>query len=109
MTIGERIKMQREAKGISQLELAQKSGYGSKSAISLIEAGKRDIPIDKVRKIANALEVTPQWLMGWADDPLQIKTDLELATEELGGLTSEQLVKIRDYIRFLKYEGSDQR
>ena len=87
------------------MELAQKIGYTTTGAVSLIESGKRDISIDKVREIAKALDVTPHWLMGWSDSPLEIKTDLELTIDELEGLNPEQLARIRDYIQFIKFEG----
>ena len=105
MTIGERIKQQREAKGMTQLELAQKIGYNTTGAISLIEAGQRDISIDKVCEIAKALDVTPHYLMGWSATPITIKTDLELTIDELQGLDPAQLARIRDYIQFIKFEG----
>lgn len=105
MTLGEKIRQQREAKGMTQLELARRIGYTTTGAISLIESGKRDISIDKVREIAKALDVTPHWLMGWSDSPLEIKTDLELTIDELEGLNPEQLARIRDYIQFVKFEG----
>ena len=102
MTVGDRIRQQREAKGITQLELARRIGYTTTGAISLIESGKRDLSLDKVREIAKALDVTPHWLMGWSDSPLEIKTDLELTIDELEGLNPEQLARIRDYIQFVK-------
>ena len=105
MTVGDRIRQQREAKGITQLELARRIGYTTTGAISLIESGKRDISIDKVREIAKALDVTPHWLMGWADNPLEIKTDLELTIDELEGLDPDQLARVRDYIQYIKFEG----
>lgn len=105
MTVGQRIKLRREEKGLSQLDLAKKVGYETKGSISMIESGKRDISLDKVREIAKALDVTPHWLMGWSDSPLEIKTDLELTIDELEGLNPEQLARIRDYIQFVKYEG----
>lgn len=105
MTVGQRIKLKREEKGLSQLDLARKVGYETKGSISMIEAGKRDISLDKVREIAKALDVTPHWLMGWSDSPLEIKTDLELTIDELEGLNPEQLARIRDYIQFVKFEG----
>ena len=105
MTVGQRIKLKREEKGLSQLDLARKVGYETKGSISMIEAGKRDISLDKVREIAKALDVTPHWLMGWSDSPLEIKTDLEITIDELEGLNPEQLARIRDYIQFVKFEG----
>ena len=105
MTLGEKIKQQREAKGLTQLEFAKKIGYNTTGAISLIESGQRDISIDKVCEIARVLDVTPHWLLGWSNDPLQIKTDLEITKDELEGLNSDQLAQVREYIRFLKFKG----
>lgn len=105
MTVGERIKMQRELKGMSQLELAKKIGYATKGTVSLIESGKRDVTIDKVIEIAKALDVTPHWLMGWSASPLTIKTDYELTVDSLKGLDPEQLARVRKYIEFIKFEG----
>lgn len=105
MTVGERIKMQREIKGMSQLDLAKKIGYATKGTVSLIESGKRDISLDKVCEIAKALDVTPHWLMGWSASPITIKTDLEITIELLKDLTPDQLAKVRNYIEFIKFEG----
>ena len=44
MTMGERIKKAREAKGYSQTELAHLLGYKSRSSINKIETQGRDIP-----------------------------------------------------------------
>ena len=105
MTLGERIREQREAKGMTQLELAHKIGYSTTGAISLIEAGKRDISLEKVKEIARALDVTPHWLMGWSASPHDTKSDLQLTIDELQGLDAKQLARLRAYIQFLKFEG----
>ena len=67
MTIGERIKQRREELGYSQDELAKKTGYKSRSSINKIELS-RDLPLNKVEKMAKALEVEPAYLMGWTVD-----------------------------------------
>ena len=107
MTLGERIKLKREEKGMSQLDLAKKVGYGTRSAISMIEADKRDLPLAKVREIAKVLEVSPDWLMGWADISIKVKTDLDLTVEALNNLTPQQLKRVRSYIEFLKFQGEE--
>ena len=66
MTIGERIKNKREELGMSQDELAKRCGYKSRSSINKIEL-KRDLPLNKVSLIADALGVSPSYLMGWED------------------------------------------
>jgi len=67
MTIGERIKNRREELGLTQDELAKKCGYKSRSSINKIELS-RDLPLRKVSLMAQALETTPAYLMGWKED-----------------------------------------
>ena len=71
-TIGMRIKEARIKKGLSQTELAGKLGYKSRSSISKIETGGRDIPKSQVVKIAEILDLTPSYLMGWENSPAHI-------------------------------------
>lgn len=68
MTVGERIKRARQEKGITQTELAERLGYKSRSSINKIEVEGRDIPRSMVVKFAQALGVTPGYLMGWEDE-----------------------------------------
>ena len=67
MTIGERIKTRREYLNISQDELAKKLGYKSRSSINKIELGINDITQSKIKAIADILETTPAYIMGWED------------------------------------------
>ena len=68
MTVYERIRFLREKLGMSQSDLANKMGYKSKSAISKVELGERDINQSLVVKYALALNTTPAYLMGWEDE-----------------------------------------
>lgn len=68
-TIYERIRRLRQENNMSQDELAKKTGYTSRSTINKIEAGKIDISRAKIKVFADALEVTPAYLMGWEDEP----------------------------------------
>lgn len=52
---------------MSQEELAKLVGYTSRSTINKIESGKMDITRSKIEAIANALRVSPGYLMGWED------------------------------------------
>lgn len=67
MTVGDRIRSLRESNGWSQQDLANRVGYKHKSSINKIEKS-RDLPLDKVQKVALALDVSPSVLMGWTDD-----------------------------------------
>lgn len=68
-TLYDRIKSRRTELGLTVAELAHKMGYKDKSSISKIENGKADIPQSKIAAFADALETTPAYLMGWAEQP----------------------------------------
>ena len=65
MTIGERIRLRRVELGMTQQELAEKIGYKGKTAVSKIEAGERDLRQSKIKLVADALETTTEYIMGW--------------------------------------------
>lgn len=69
MELGKRVKARREELGITQEELAKKMGYRSRSSINKIELGVNDISQSKIQQLADALQTTPAYLMGW--DELQ--------------------------------------
>ena len=72
---GERIRKLRIEAGMSQEELATRMGYSSKSTITKIEQGKRDVPQNKIVKFAEALGTTPGVLMGWVDEETNNNND----------------------------------
>ena len=62
-----RIKNRRLELNYSYQDLAEKSGI-SKSTLQRYETGTiEDIPLDKFNKIAEALDTTPEFLMGWIE------------------------------------------
>jgi transcriptional regulator with XRE-family HTH domain len=69
MTVGERIRQVRESARMSQDELAKRMGYKDRSSISKIEKGNDDnIYLDTVQKVAEILNCSPLYLMGWDND-----------------------------------------
>lgn len=70
MTTYERIKYLREKKGMTQTELAVAIGYKGKSAISKVERGENDIGQSMIVKYADALGVTPTYLLFGDEDDL---------------------------------------
>ena len=66
--IYETIKTLRLKRGLSQEELAKKTGYTDRSSIAKIESGKVDLTNSKIEEFAKALGVTPGYLMGWRDE-----------------------------------------
>lgn len=67
MEMGERIKMLREQRGMTLEELGNKVGVG-KSTVRKWETGAiANMRRDKIQKLADALGVSPGYLMGWDD------------------------------------------
>lgn len=65
MTKGDKIRIAREAKGLTQEELGTVCGV-SKQTIYKYEQGIiTNIPSDKVELICNELDISPVYLMGW--------------------------------------------
>lgn len=68
MKIGDRIRIRREELNMSQDELAKKLGYKSRSSINKIEKDGRGLPQPKIKAIADALNTTPSYIMGWDEE-----------------------------------------
>lgn len=68
MTIGQRIRKKREELNMSQEELALKIGYKSRSSINKIELDQYNLQQSKIKAIADALQTTPAYIMGWEED-----------------------------------------
>lgn len=67
--LGQRIRMKRLQLGLTQMDLARKMGYTSKSTICKVESGDDNLTTDRVKMFAKALECTSGYLMGWEDEP----------------------------------------
>lgn len=85
MTIGERIRLRREALRLSQNDLAQRMGYKTKSSIAKIEMDASGLPQSKLVQIARALETTPGYLLGWDDE---VKNNLSLRQIPIVGVVT---------------------
>lgn len=79
IVMGNRVKMFREQRNMSQEELAIKLNYSSKTSISKIESGEARIPTSKIFDFADALGVSV--------DDLLMSTTLE--TSEVKDNASE--------------------
>lgn len=73
MTIGQRIKIRREELNMSQDDLAKKVGYKSRSSINKIELDLYSLKQSKIKAIADALETTPSYIMGWDEEAEEAK------------------------------------
>lgn len=66
MTVGDRMRNRRVELGYSQEEVAIKLGYKSRSSVNKMECS-RNLPIAKVERVAEILQCSPAYLMGWED------------------------------------------
>lgn len=68
MSIGEKIKIARDNAGLTQEELGKKCGT-TKQTIFKYETGVvTNIPIDRLEAIADAVNVSAAWLLGWEEE-----------------------------------------
>lgn len=80
MKIGERIKNRRIELNITQDELAHRLGYSDKSSISRMENSSK-LTLNKVQLLAEALNVSPSYLMGWEEEN-NIDIDMNMSNNQ---------------------------
>lgn len=109
MTIGQRIKIRREELNMSQDDLAKKVGYKSRSSINKIELDLYSLKQSKIKAIADALETTPSYIMGWDEEAKEAKKAAPSEEDSLNaeiiklfmGLTADQKKEALNYLRYL--------
>lgn len=97
MTIQERIKNRRLELGMTLRDVSIKLGI-AESSVSRYETGNiANMGIDKLKALADVLQTTPAYLMGWDET---IKDSLDLS-----GLTDNQKRMMHYYYEFIKAGG----
>ena len=96
-----RMKKRREELDMSYQTLSDKVGI-SKSTLQRYETGYiKNMPVDKLEDIANALRVSPAYLMGWTDEV--VDQPITLAAHFDGDeYTEDELDEIRQFVEFVK-------
>ncbi len=103
MTIGDRIKTRRQELNISQTELSLRSGSSKQTIYKYENNLVTNIPSDKIEIIANILETTPAYLMGWdAQEPASPEPNTLAAHFEGDEFTDEELEEIANFVKFVK-------
>lgn len=93
MGIGEKIKIARDNAGLTQEELGKKCGT-TKQTIFKYETGVvTNIPIDRLEAIAEAVNVSAAWLLGW-------ETKQPIGTDGLTGVQKDLI----DYAKTMTEE-----
>lgn len=94
MELADRVRQRRIELGLSQEELAEKMGYSSRSSINKIEMG-RPISQKIIMRLADALDTTPAYLMGWDQE---MNSDFGQKMKELRELKKVTIMEMADEI-----------
>lgn len=74
--IGDRVKALRTHIGVSQMDIARKTGFSS-ATLSEIEAGNRLAGLDFVAALSNAYGVNPAWIIFGTGEMFEHRGELE--------------------------------
>ena len=112
MTLGERIRKLREEKLLSQTELAKMVGITKQSLYKYESSIITNIPSSKIESIAQKLETTPAYLMGWEDNKedafssilFKLRSDKKFLDicSKLSELSSDQLEAVQTMLSAFK-------
>lgn len=95
----QRLRIAREMRGLDQSALAEKSGLPP-SSISHFEASSRKPSFENLRRLANALEVTTDYLLGRVDDP-EAYADADPLYRDFKNLSSADRDLAQSFIKML--------
>ena len=100
MDMKEIIRNRRKELGLTLEEVGKRVGV-SRATVMRWETGEiKNLGRDKIATLAAALQVSPEYLLGWTDDPnIRMTTDLATAVADL---SPEEVASVLNYIDFLK-------
>jgi len=97
-----RLQAARKLREMDQATLARKAGLPA-SSISHFEGSSRKPSFDNLRRLANALEVTTDFLLGLVDDP-NANAKVDPLYRDFQRLTEKDRTVARRFLRFLAEE-----
>ena len=103
----QRLRAARELRELSQGKLANRAALQA-SAVSHFETGARKPSFDNLRKLADALEVTTDYLLGRVSDPVGL-AGAEAIYRNLGQLTGSDRRTAEDMIEMLANRAMERR
>jgi len=96
----ERLRTAREARELSQGELAQRAGLQA-SAVSHFETGTRKPSFDNLKRLADALKVSTDYLLGRATAMEATATSADRLHRHYSGLSTEYQEMADEFIQML--------
>jgi transcriptional regulator with XRE-family HTH domain len=96
----------REDKGLSQSELAHKAGF-QPSAISHFESGRRSPSFENLKRLADALSVTIDYLLGRETLPKSAGPVAEQLFRNFGLMSSDDQESLAKFAKLLAEKNKD--
>lgn len=84
MNIGSRLKALREARGLTLEQVGDYVGV-NKATVQRYEIGNIDIKRNVAIKLAECLNTTPSYIMGWTDDPFRPEVEEKPTPDSVSG------------------------
>lgn len=103
----DRLKAARELRQLKQSEVAERAKLPP-SSIAHFEGGSRKPSFDTLRRLANALEVTTDFLLGRVDDPGLAEAGDPLY-RDVGKLTGKDREIAKDFLEMLARKAEEKR
>ena len=104
----ERLRAMRESRGISQSELAALSGL-QVSAVSHFETATRRPSFDNLKRLADALRVTTDYLIGRTDEIEGSAASVRQLYRHYSGLSAEYQEMADDFVKMLAEKAKGKR
>ena len=99
MSIGNRIKKRRKEMKMSADKLAEKIGKNRATVYRYEKDEIETMPYDVLEPIAEALNVSPAYLMGWEEKE---KTETVAAHLDYSDLTEEEQKEVENFIDYIR-------
>lgn len=103
----ERLKSARILRGYNQDELAKKAGMPA-SSIAHFETGTRKPSFDSLRRLANALEITTDYLLGRSEE-LELAKDGDPLFRDMSKLTGNDREIAKDFLQMLARRAAEKK
>lgn len=114
--IGQRIKERRKELDMTADELGRRIGKNRATVYRYENGDIENLPIDVLKPIAKALDVAPQYLMGWDADMekasekaeptvdfiVELDDDVKAVVETMSSLSPKSREELKQFAEFLK-------